>query len=121
MKKKIFVGLFASVLVCLAVVFTNASSSSFSVSGTVEVSIDGDSPQPMSGVCIELTNSNGVTIAQYETDIKGQFNISSVSSNNRIRYSYSDSWGSTESQEKQYFEGTNSERVTLHYQSHSSN
>lgn len=122
MKKKIFVGLLASVLVCFAVVFTNASSNSFSVSGTVEMSIDGDTPQSMSGVLIEVMNSEGTDmINSTTTDGRGRFSISGVSSSNRVRYSYSDDWGSADSQEKQYFEGTNSERVTLHYKSHSSN
>lgn len=121
MKKKIFVGLLASVLVCFAVVFTNASSNSFSVSGTVEMSIDGDTPQPMSNVLIQLTDSQGSEISKTYTDGNGSFSISGVNSSNRVHYSYSDDWGSADSQEKQYFEGTNSERVTLHYKSHSSN
>lgn len=121
MKKQLFVGLLASALVCLAFVFTNASSSSFSVSGTVEMSIDGDTPQPMSGVLIQVTNSDGSEISKTFSDRNGSFSISSVSSSNRVRYSYSDDWGSASTQEKQYFNGTNSEKITLHYRSHSSN
>lgn len=122
MKKKLFVGLLASALVCLAFVFTNASSSSFSVSGTVEMSIDGDTPQPISGALIQVTNSSGSLILnETYTNSSGEFKLSSVSSNNRVRYSYSDDWGSASSQEKQYFNGTNSEKITLHYRSHSSN
>lgn len=122
MKKKLFVGLLASALVCLAFVFTNASSSSFSVSGTVEMSIDGDTPQPISGAIVQLTNSDGsVVISESTTDNYGEFRVSNVTSSNRIRYSYSDDWGSASSQEKQYFNETNNEKVTLHYSSHSSN
>lgn len=122
MKKKLFVGLLASALVCLAFVFTNASSSSFSVSGTVEMSIDGDTPQPMSGVLIQVTDANGSDVINTtSTNGKGEFRISNVSSSNRIRYSYSDDWGSASTQEKQYFNETNNEKITLHYRSHSSN
>lgn len=122
MKKKLFVGLLASALVCLAFVFTNASSSSFSVSGTVEMSIDGDTPQPISGAVVQLMDSEGTkVISRVETGSRGQFSISNVSSSNRIHYSYSDDWGSASTQEKQYFNGTNSEKITLHYRSHSSN
>lgn len=122
MKKQLFVGLLASALVCLAFVFTNASSSSFSVSGTVEMSIDGDTPQPISGAEILVTNSdNSSIVSRTFTDGNGKFSISSVNSSNRVHYSYSDDWGSATTQERQYFNGTNSEKITLHYSSHSSN
>lgn len=122
MKKKLFVGLLASALVCLAFVFTNASSSSFSVSGTVEMSIDGDTPQPISGVLIQVRDANGSDVINTtSTNSKGEFRISNVSSSNRIHYSYSDDWGSASTQEKQYFNETNNEKITLHYRSHSSN
>lgn len=122
MKKKLFVGLLASALVCLAFVFTNASSSSFSVSGTVEMSIDGDTPQPISGALIQITNSTGSkVIDELFTNASGEFHLSSISSDNRVRYSYSDDWGSATTQERQYFKGTDSEKITLHYSSRSSN
>lgn len=122
MKKKIFVGLFASVLVCLAFVFTNASTSSFSVSGTVEMSIDGDTPQPISGASVELINPETSEVMEVvTTNGKGNFHISDVSSSSRLRYSYSDNWGSSNTEERQYFKETSNERITLHYQSNSSN
>lgn len=86
------------------------------------MSIDGDTPQPIFDALVQVTNSDGTEIfSETRTNTKGQFSLSNVSSNNRVRYSYSDDWGSASSQEKQYFNGTNSEKITLHYRSHSSN
>lgn len=123
MKKKIFVGLLASVLVCFAVVFTNASSNSFRVSGKVMMSIDNDqSLQPVSGATIlhyESQVSDKHTI--YSSDGDGNFSIPNVTRTSVIKYSYSDDWGSTDVDERQYSEETNNEQVNLHYQSHSFN
>lgn len=81
MKKKIFVGLLASVLVCLTFVFTNASSDSVHVSGTVWI---GD--QPQADVSITLNNSSAIIST---TDERGSFGCT-VPRNSELTFSYTD-------------------------------
>lgn len=113
MKKKIFVGLLASLLVCLTFVFTNASSDSVHVSGTVFIE-----NQPQFDVSVSLKSSSTIITT---TDESGRFNCT-VPRNSELTFSYTDE-GDTDGSWRSSLKCSNSmENVDVHldYKSSSS-